>query len=97
MTITMDNQRPHIIARKAARTVIYTVLYGKQEHTYDRHPFKRSNDPTLDTTRRLSTFWEWEQARVAWDRFSDIAAFSPSRKAMLEARLESLKHHRVGG
>jgi len=84
-------------ARKAARTAIYHVLYGMQEHTYARRHFKRSNDPANDTTRRLSVFWEWEQAKAAWDRLSDIAAFSPSRKAMLEARLEALKHHRVGG
>ena len=45
------------LPKARARTAIYHMLFGKQEHTYmnkgDR-PIKRANLPENDPTRRLS-------------------------------------------
>lgn len=84
-------------AKADARTAIYRVLFGKQEHTYlmrGHRPAKRSNLPELDTTRQLSTFWEWAGAIEVWKEFKGLADFAPERLKVLEDRLEALRHYK---
>ena len=81
----------------SARTLIYKVLFGPQEFTYlakAGRAAKRPNQPEDDTSRRLSSFWDWETAKAVFDKHIAQCGFSPERKAQLELRLEQLKHHK---
>lgn len=82
------------LPKARARTAIYHMLFGKQEHTYlDRkaRPKKRANLPELDDTRRFSYTWDWQRAKQVWDKLVAIAEFTDARKAFLIERLEMLK------
>lgn len=79
---------------KIARTAIYSVLYGKQKHTFfakGERPKKRSNVPEHDETRQMSTFWDYHAAKAVWDAFIGECKFSDQRKAFLAKRLETLR------
>lgn len=80
--------------RKNARTAIYTALYGRSEHTFNRHIYKRPNEPSLDVNRHLPFHWEWHTAEQVFKASIEDAQFNPATRAMLEARLEQLKHYR---
>ena len=82
------------IIKANARTEIYTQLYGKQEHTYERRGHRRVNLPEIDPSRRLSTFWSYQFAQDVWSLYHRAAEFSPQREAMLKERLESLKRYK---
>lgn len=87
-------------AKADARTAIYTVLFGKQEHTYlmqSERPDKRANRPEFDMTRRLSTFWSYANANEVYHQLVGLADFDPVRKLAMEARLAQLKHHKPRG
>lgn len=79
---------------KSARTAIYTVLFGKQEHTYfdkEHRPKRRSNVPEHDETRQLSHFWEYSSAKQTFDELIYECKFTPERIAFLRQRLETLR------
>ena len=78
---------------KTARTEVYRVLYGKQEHTYERRGHKRVNIPELDETRRLSTFWEYAEAKSVFNAFINDCAFTPERVVFLRKRLDDLRQY----
>lgn len=96
LTQVKRDGNPKRYVRKDARSMIFRVLFGKQEHTYDKRNGQRSNDPSADHTRIFSTFWTWEEAKAVWDRWHELAQFTPETHAKLVERLDSLKHKRVG-
>jgi hypothetical protein len=87
-------RNPAKFVRKDARTAIYRVLYGRQEHTIERRHYRRPNIPAQDEARQLSTFFHWEDAKECWDTLHRHAAFVVDNKAALEARLEQLKNYK---
>ena len=81
------------LPKARARTAIYHMLFGKQEHTYSKRHFKRANLPEVDETRHFTFSWTWERAKSVWDELHLIAEFPEGRKAFLIERLNLLKRY----
>ena len=92
LTAIHRDNRPAKYIRKDARTAIYKALYSKSEATLFKG--KRPNVPENDFSRRLPYHWEWQKAVAVWKANVEAAAFTPKRKAELEAHLDSLKHRK---
>lgn len=92
---TKDKRRkyPERYLRKDARTRVYAALYGPANNA----GVHAGNDPTIAEGRRLPFYWEWETASAEFRGNIDAAQFSPARRAMLEAKLEGLKHAKPKG
>lgn len=80
----------------AARTKIYTALFGRQEHTFNGQG-KRPNLPELDSTRRLPYHWTLADAKDTWEHNKAAANFTPARTEYLENRLHNLRNHKIEG
>jgi hypothetical protein len=90
-TVTAEKREffPVRYVRKDARTAIYRALYGRPDTNY--HPV---NDPVLDPSRELPDHWEHKTAAKIFEKHIDDAQFSASKRAELERRLDTLKHHK---
>jgi hypothetical protein len=71
--------------------MIYRALYGKAG---DLGSASRVNDPALDDTRRLPYHWTYSQAEQTFNDWIDAAQLSATHKAVLEHRLDQLRHHK---
>ena len=85
------------IARKQARTRIYTALYGPQAHVdaigerrYGYHG-KRPNQPWLDASRTLGENFDIRDIlALVQSSLWRAAAFDHNRRRILQERLEAL-------
>lgn len=84
------NARPDHYIRKDARTRIYRELYGIS----GEHHGKRSNIPALDETRRLSSFWTYQNAEHVYKANFVDAQFTYNETAAIERRLDVLRHYK---
>lgn len=90
LTERKRHKRPAHYARKDARTRIYRQLYGIQGEVKGL----RTNHPETDETRRLNTFWTFQNALHVYEANVDIAEFTVNERAVLERRLDSLRRYK---
>jgi hypothetical protein len=92
MTLTERKRHAHPerYIRKDARTRIYRELYGISGEERG----KRTNYPATDETRRLSTFWTYQNAQHVYEANKDLAEFTSNERKVCEQRLEVLRYYK---
>lgn len=95
MTLTERKRldHPERYARKDARRAIYRELYGIAGDMKGT----RSNIPALDETRRLSSFWTYQNAEYVYKANYVDAMFTAIETAVIERRFDQLRHHKPQG
>jgi hypothetical protein len=92
MTLTerKRHDHPERYIRKDARKRIYRELYGQSGEERGL----RTNVPATDETRRLSSFWSYQNAEHVYKANFVDAMFTAVETATIERRFEQLRHYK---